>query len=96
MTSMAMPYMTDRTAIVIKIFLLLTPSVFRKKIRHHRKTKTRNKKICAHLSSNILSSQLILGSFDPGVQRRMVTNNSQTTAIKAADLKVFKSYFPAK
>ena len=88
--------MTDRIVMVTKIFLILTLAVFLKKIRHHRKTKMTNKKICAHLSSNILSFQLILGSFDPGVHRRMVTNNSQAKAIKAADLKVLKSYFLAK
>ena len=48
------------------------------------------------MSSHILSFQLIFGSFDPGVQRRIVTNSNHALAIRAADLRVFKNYFYAK
>jgi len=90
MTSIPMPYITDRIVIVIKIFLILIFDLLLKKIRHQRKTRTRNKKIWAHLSSNALSFQLILGILEPCVQRRMVTNSSQATAIEVAVIKDFK------
>jgi hypothetical protein len=49
---------------------------------HQSQTRTRNKKICTHLSSSILSLQPTLGKLVPGIQRRIVINASHPIAKK--------------
>ena len=79
--SIAMPYKQPTTIILKKILRLLICVFFLCEYAMlQRITNIINKKIWTHLSSHILSCHVILGSFDPGMQSKLVTSKSQMTA----------------